>query len=234
MNAIDIKPTANDAYLGLIEFFKSDTVFTVEEEEQLKKKMTTNFTNVAEDDTEYADLAFEIGKLYWYYYDYGRTENNDNQITRMKSSTQWFEDAVTYGTADRDYYEMAIIYRDIGKFNAEINSQIEEASDKGLYLPYWENIQSLLTLVEENPDESELVKLELYKLAANAIENYARKFKADGVKEKEIRAVFETVKKSTVNVVTTTDKTETMKNEIINRFETIEKSITNAYRNQGG
>lgn len=234
LNAIDIKPTANDAYLGLIEFFKSDTVFTVEEEEQLKKKMTTNFTNVAEDDTEYADLAFEIGKLYWYYYDYGRTENNDNQITRMKSSTQWFEDAVTYGTADRDYYEMAIIYRDIGKFNAEINSQIEEASDKGLYLPYWENIQSLLTLVEENPDESELVKLELYKLAANAIENYARKFKADGVKEKEIRAVFETVKKSTVNVVTTTDKTETMKNEIINRFETIEKSITNAYRNQGG
>ena len=35
---------------------------------------------------------FEIGKLYWYYYDYGRTEDSDNQITRMKSAIQWFED----------------------------------------------------------------------------------------------------------------------------------------------
>ena len=38
LTAIDIKPTVNDAYFGLIETFKSDTVFTVEEEEQLKKK----------------------------------------------------------------------------------------------------------------------------------------------------------------------------------------------------
>ena len=39
---------------------------------------------------DYADLAFEIGKLYWYFYDYGKTDQQDNQITRMKSSVQWF------------------------------------------------------------------------------------------------------------------------------------------------
>ena len=150
---------------------------------------------MTEGDTEYADLAFEIGKLYWYYYDYGKSNNHDNEITRMKSSTQWFADAVTYGSEDSDYYEMALIYRDIGKFNAEINLHIEEASDKGLYLPYWENIKELLERIDNNPDESEIVKLELYKLTIHAIENYARKFKVDGVKENDIRQVFETLKR---------------------------------------
>ena len=37
---------------------------------------------------DYADLAYEIGRLYWYYYDYGKTDTSDNQITRIKSSVQ--------------------------------------------------------------------------------------------------------------------------------------------------
>ena len=52
---------------------------------------------------DYADLAFEIGKVYWYYYDYGKTEDSDNQITRMKGSIKWFEDAVKYGSKESDY-----------------------------------------------------------------------------------------------------------------------------------
>lgn len=85
--AIDILPGNSEAYFGIIEAFKDDAVFSLEEEELFKKKINSNLT-VLQQNSDYGDLAFEIGKLYWYYYDYGKTENSDNQITRMKSAIQ--------------------------------------------------------------------------------------------------------------------------------------------------
>lgn len=229
LRAIDIKPTENLAYEGLLNAFKNDLAFTVEEEEQFQKKINPHLVGFREN-PDYADLAFEIGKIYWYYYDYGKTPDNDNQITRVKSSVQWFEDAITYGSAESEYYEMATVYRDIGKFNQEITLHIEEASDQGKYSPYWENIKVMLDLIDNNPNESEIVKLELYKLTIYSIETYARKFKSDGVEEEDIRSVIESVKKRTNDVAVTTEKTEQIKNDVIDRFGNTEKAVDNAFR----
>ncbi|WP_428909694.1 serine/threonine protein kinase [Niallia sp. Krafla_26] len=231
LKAIDIKPTDNDAYLKLLSVYKEDAAFSVEESAELMKKINPNLQEFYET-PHYADLAFEIGKLYWYYYDYGKTETSDNQVTRMKDSIKWFEDAVHYGSKEKDYYEMAVIYRDIGKFNRDITLHIEEASDTGKYAPYLQNMKELMKLIENNEDENEIVKLELYKLAINAIESYSRKFKLDGISEKEIRSVYDFIKKSTNKVDVTTDKTHAIKNEIIERFDTAEKAIENAYREE--
>jgi serine/threonine-protein kinase len=126
---------------------------------------------------------------------------------------------------------MATIYRDIGKFNQDITLHIEEASDKGKYSPYWKNIRELLALIDQNPDESEIVKLELYKLTLYSIETYARKFKADGIKEDDIRSVLANVKKSTDKLAVNADKTKAIKEDVTNRFGLTEKAVENAYRN---
>lgn len=229
--AAGIRPTAKDAYIGMINAFKEDAVFTVEEEKKLKKEIIPHLTQLKQTQ-DYADLAFEVGKLYWYYYDYGKTKQNDNQITRMKSSIQWFEDAVSYGIKDTDYYYMAAVYRDIGKFNRDITLNIEEASDKGKYGPYWNNMKQLLSIVDKNQGESEIVRLEVYKLAAYSIETYARKFRTDGIQKSDVYSVFHTVKQSTANISAATEKTEEMKTSIMRRFPDTEKAIENAYRNQ--
>ena len=65
--AIDILPGNSEAYFGIIEAFKDDAVFSLEEEELFKKKINSNLT-VLQQNSDYGDLAFEIGKLYWYYY----------------------------------------------------------------------------------------------------------------------------------------------------------------------
>lgn len=226
--AIDILPGNSEAYFGMIEAFKDDAVFSVEEEELFKKKVNGNLT-VLQQNSDYGDLAFEIGKLYWYYYDYGKTENSDNQITRMKSAIQWFEAACTYGGEDSSYYTMAEIYRDIGQFNRDITLNVQEASDKGTYLPYWENITKLVAAVSESQDENEIVNLEVYKLAMNAVETYARKFKADDVAQEDMKALLEQVKAGTEQVDTTTDKTEEMKNDILKRLQDAEAAVENAY-----
>lgn len=222
--AIDILPGNSEAYFGIIEAFKDDAVFSLEEEELFKKKINSNLT-VLQQNSDYGDLAFEIGKLYWYYYDYGKTENSDNQITRMKSAIQWFEAACTYGGEDSSYYTMAEMYRDIGQFNRDITLNVQEASDKGTYLPYWENITKLVATVSESQDENEIVNLEVYKLAMNAVETYARKFKADDVAQEDMKALLEQVKAGTEQVDTTTDKTEEMKNDILKRLQDAEAAV---------
>lgn len=229
--AVDIKPLVMDAYLGMAEAVKDDAVFSTDEETAVKKKLNANLAALREEDG-YANLAFEMGKLYWYYYDYGKTETADNQITRMKSAIQWFDDAVEYGSESDDFYMMARIYSDIGKFNRDITLNIEEASDKGQYEPYWKNMQELVTMISNTPDESEIIELEVYKLAMYSIETYARKFKADGVGKADMSALFRSVKAAADAVATTSDKTEQLKKDVVNRFDDAESAIENAYREQ--
>lgn len=225
--AIDIKPTAIEAYEGLIEAFKDDATFSISEEELLKKKLNANLTLLKEQDN-YTDLAFEVGKLYWYYYDYGKTETSDNQITRMKSSIQWFEDVAQDESSPN--YLMASTYKEIGKFNRDITMQIEEADDKGKYAPYWENLEKLVEQMASSKNESEIVVLEINKLAMYSIENYARKFKSDGVSQEQMLSLFNTVKKSVSEFSTSTDKTSQLKDDVTARFNDAQEAIDNAYR----
>lgn len=225
--AIDIKPSTADAYYGLIDAMKEDAKFTVEEEEIFKNHLNANLA-VLREQPEYAQLSYEVGKLYWYYYDYGRTDGSDNQITRIKSAIQWFDDAVSYGSETDSFHFLASNYADIGKFNRDITLNVAEASDKGTYAPYWENI----TLQIENmgEDESEMIKLEVYKLAIYSVESYARKFKSDGIEQQEMASLLETVEKAVEAVETTSDTTDEIKKSVMARFAAAEEAIANAYR----
>lgn len=227
--AIDIKPLEAQAYLGMIDAFKEDAAFSTDEESALKRKLDANSTELREQ-PGYAELAYEVGKLYWYYYDYGRSEGSDNQVTRTINASQWFADTVDYGTEGSEYYTMATIYRDIGEFNKEITVSIAEASDRGKYLPYWENISSLVSMIAQDADRSEIVELEVYKLAINSIETYARKFKSDGVTREDMEAVLLQAMQAVENVSTTSDTTEQLKAETMTRFAGAEAAVANAYR----
>lgn len=229
VQAIDIKPLEQEAYIGMINAFKDDAVFSTDEEAEFKKQINRNLSKLR-GEPNYAELAFETGKLYWYYYDYGRTESGDNQITRMKSAIQWFEDAVQYGNKSDSFYTMAKVYRDIGKFNRDITLDIEEASDKGKYAPYWQNIKELVNTIKDDKDESEIIKLEVCRITMYSIENYARKFKADDITKSDMESVLDSAKKMTNDISTTSDKTAEIKEEVIARFDSASSAIENAYR----
>lgn len=225
--AIDIKPANTQAYYGMITAMKEDAKFTIEEEDIFKKKLNSNLT-VLKNQPDYAKLSFEIGKLYWYYYDYGRTTATDNQITRIKSAIQWFDDAVNYGTQSDSFYFQAANYADIGKFNRDITLNVAEASDKGVYAPYFNNISQQIENMDE--DESEMIRLEVYKLAIYSIETYARKFKSDGIEQYAMTSMLDTVEEAVLAVETTSDTTDAIRDNVIARFAAAEAAIVNAYR----
>ena len=227
-NAISIDSTKLDAYLGLVQLYKEDAIFTKEEEEKFRKIIYLNLDELQLQE-DYDKFAFEVGKLYWYYYDYNaNVEVSDNSITRMKYAIEWFDDAVIYGGESFANYYMSFVYSEIGKFNRDIVLKIQEATDQGLYLNYFNNLKEIMTLTESNY-ENELVELELYQMIFNSIENYARKFKNDGITKNELIDFSNHVTTKIKKVYTTTDKTKTMKDMLLNKTTNLQNAIEIAY-----
>lgn len=226
VRAIGIKPDSVEPYIGIVDTYKSDASFTIEEENSLKKIINPNLLLLRESEG-YDELAYEIGKTYWYYYEYGKTENDDNQITRMTSSIQWFHDAVKYGTPGSDNYQLANTYEQIGTFYKEITVRVNEASDKGMYIEYFNSLSTLLSGMGD--EQSEMLKLEVCKLCMNSLETYAYKIGTDGVSKESQTQMLDSIVSMVEGMETSSDKTNEMKEEILKRTESARDSIEKAY-----
>lgn len=217
-----------EAYLGLIQTYKeNDSVFTVAEASQLEALITNNKEELQKDSNNYTQVCFEIGKLFWYYYEYG--DGNDNQITRAKSSIEWFQDVIDNAPSDYENLGMAQVYANIGIFYRDIVTDVTEASDKGKYRPLYDNLSELIDNIAKNENESEIVRLELLELSRSAIDQYSSKFKSDGVGEDELVTMLNDVDKIVNSLDTTTDKTKEKKDLIINLVEKTRVAISRAY-----
>ncbi len=226
-SAIDLKPEELQAYYDLIDLYKEDASFSVEEQEVLARKLNENLT-VLKEQKEYPDLAFQIGKLYWYYYDYGlENAGEDNQLTKMKYSIKWFEDVISLADKEEEYYKIAEIYHQIGVFNRDIVLDMEEAADKGKYQPYFYSLTSLQQQLTK--EESDIVILEFDRLLINSIENYGRKFMTDGISKEEIENCLQQMKDSEESVPGDTEKTQEIKAYINERYDEVMKMVELLY-----
>lgn len=226
-NAIDLKPEELQGYYGLIDLYKEDASFSVEEQEVLARKLNENLA-VLKGQKEYPNLAFQVGKLYWYYYDYGlKNAGEDNQMARMKYSIKWFEDVISLADKEAEYYQMAEIYHQIGVFNRDIVLDMEEAADKGKYQPYFHSLTSLQQEITQ--EESDIVILEFDRLLINSIENYGRKFMTDGISKEEIENCLMQMKKSEESVPGDTEKTQEIKSYIISRYDEVMEMVELLY-----
>lgn len=223
--AIAVRPGLTRGYEGLINLYKEDLSFSIEEESCLKMLINQNVTEIRQSEG-YGELAYEIGKLYWYYYDYGSNEEWDNDVTRMKSAVSWFDDACIYGREEDDFYQTAYVYREIGIFNRDITLLVEEAEDQNIYADYFININNLL---EKEQMESELVELEICRLGLFAIENYAFKFRREGILRSQVEALLNNIVVRISGIHAITEKTEVLKEELKERISSTRNAVENAY-----
>lgn len=226
--AIPGKAGEKEAYLGLIQAFKeNDSIFSVEEQDMLVRQIKNHRSQLLEYPERYVEICFETGKLFWYYYDYG--DGSDNQVTKMKSAVEWFDDVLNYAPEEYTERGMARVYRDIGIFYRDISINTVEASDKGVYLPFFEKLKELVDTVSANENESEIVKLELYELTRSSLQQYATKLKADGLTREDLLALYEKVEASVKEVDATTDKTNEKKAATIALLDDTRQAIETAF-----
>lgn len=223
--AIGIEANRHEAYMGLMESYKQDALFSTKEEKALVSALKNNKGAIMSDESVYAGICFETGKMYWYYYDYGNT--TDNRANRMKASINWFTDALKFGGEDFEYKNMATVYMEIGTFYRDVPQKAIEGADQGMYVAFYQKLNELFTLLEN--EDSEIVNLELYELARDSMMQYATKFKTDGVTEEALLNTFEKVRAGLESVKTTTDKTKSMKENTVELLEDTKKAINTAY-----
>ncbi len=230
--AIPNKEGEKEAYLGLMQAFKeNDGIFTVEEAKLLEKLIKNNQSALQEDAANYTEICFEAGKLYWYYYGYG----DGSQITKAKSSIEWFQDVIDHASEGYQNLKMAKAYANIGIFYRDITTAITEASDKGKYKPLFENLNELMESVAADENESEIVRLELLDRTKGAIQQYATKFKVDGVTEEQLMTLYGSIERIVNSIDTTADVTEELHQSIILNLPGTKRAIESAYgTNKGG
>lgn len=229
--AIPNKAGEKDAYLGLIQAFKdNDDVFTQSEANLLTKYIKNNKAALQSNPDNYTEICFETGKLYWYYYQGENASSASDEFTGAIYAVEWFSD-VPEGYKD---YGMASAYANIGSFYRNIARYVVEASDKGQYKPFFENMQKLLNSVALNENESEIVRLELLEMSRSALQQYATKFKGDGISQKQMQDMYTAISDTVNSIATSADKTEEKKNNTISLLDDTKNAIETAFGTSKG
>lgn len=188
LKAVATDCTQKDAYNGLMEVFSEDGVFDNQEEDILLKmtisvdKYLQKFKTHHPD--EYADLCYDIGNTYWFYY--------IHEENRQSNAVAWFQNAMEYYETDDTKsmeWKRSRIYVEIGNFYKKIIPAQINGTDIGMYGEYWNNLMELKKLNDENPDR-DLITLRFYEEIVTRTTEYARYFQEDGIELSEIESTF--------------------------------------------
>lgn len=212
--AIEKQPKVLDPYFGYITAIKQDGEFTKEEENKLLNLINPVLLDV-KGDSKYGDLAYEIGRLYWFYY-------NDTLNNKMIQSVNWFKDAVDNGSN----VEKAQILYNLGAFKRDISENIRESDDSGKYIEYW---KALMEAKEGNTGE--ILEIQVNNAIIDAIGSYAYRIGKDGVPFDDIKAELDRIQTYLNNTTPSEGVASEMFEDLREAYETVS---VNAERDYNG
>lgn len=208
-NPIDLAP-----YKDFIDSMKVDGVFSKEEESILLGYVNPNLEKLKQQ-KGYGELAYEIGKLYWFYYE-GSTEDEG-----MITSTKWFSDAL-----EEDYEpELSQVYYQLGSFKRNISASVTESSDAGMYSEYFNNL-----ITAKKQDNGELVNLQLNLALVNCISTYTYNLMTDGISYADIESQVTMLNEYISSYVPTIEKAQKSFDSLTKTVSTLQEKVDSVYK----
>lgn len=208
VNALSIKP-----YLGYIDAIKIDGVFTRDEEANLLDFINPNLEELKAQD-DYGALAYNIGKLYWFYYQGSSAEEG------MITSVKWFKDAQDSGYE----VELSEVYYNLGMFKRNISVSVTESSDAGMYKEYFDNL-----IKAKEVDNGELVNLQLNLAIASCISTYVYNLKSDDIPYDVISDEVSELQKYIKTYTPSISKAEESYNLLVQTVDTLPSKVKSVY-----
>ena len=230
--AVEKCPEKVDAYEGLIACYKADGVFTIVEKTQFDSVYQQNLDQLRSSG-RFAELSYEIGRLYWTYYECGQPdglgEEDDSRSGRIKASAEYFKNAAT--DSSFEHHDRAVLYSQIAQFTSNIANAIREGDDDALYEPFWGNLIEIARLLPRETNDR--VKLDGCELVVSALETYLDKFKnVVGIDEVEVRSLSSAIEGCTRVPIVTDEALELRRCRIEMRLgNELERRIAVVYAN---
>ncbi len=236
LKAADVKPADPDPYYSLMDRFTADNRFDGDEERTYNSALTEHSKSLQKDQQSWSQLAFDTGKLYWYYYadqsllgdEANGLNMNDEQLVRyarIRNASKWMH----YAADDKMFKNnrIASVYADIADFNSQIVPLINEGSDAGHYKPYFGSLQRLVDIASE--EDNSVVKLEVANFVLDALQVYPRNFRADKVAMSDMTSLEKKVETMARKVTPTTDHLDKQKKKATKAFGPTKAAIENAF-----
>ena len=216
--AIEKNPVGVKPYLGYIDEIKSDGVFDKDEEKDILNYINPVLSDIKKE-RNYPELAYEIGKLYWFYYD-------SDVDTNMTLSAKWFEDAKNGGY---NVDESTIMYN-LGQFKKNISMSIAESSDSGMYKEYWDELMKA-----KSYNSGEIVELQINTAIINTISSNAYRLRKDGVSLDELKNEVERIGDYLKETSPSEGKSTELYNMLKSKYDMVSDDMDDLYRKyQGG
>ena len=230
-----------DAYFALLDAIRFDGLFSKAEEERMKRLYFENKEELAEEE-DYAAFCFEVGLLYWNCYE----EEDGNILSGIMKSGSWFEDALSLGGQDADFYQRARICKKISDFYGTIALAGKEARDGGMYRECFEDLEEMLELTgslgeaekaekkekagEKEDAEDSLFRAQAVRLCLSSLESYAVQMRRDGVEETEMEGLYERAAEEAQELPESGEKLSALKQDCMKRKKRLGALIQNTYR----
>ena len=232
LKAADIKPGSTEPYEKLITRYTADGSFTDKEERVYNTAITTHSSDLAKDENAWADLSYATGRMYWYYYSGSRIESAGSssdadplRYARIRAASQWMHNA----SSDKGYKNASVakMYADIADFNTQIVPLINEGHDAGKYKPYFTKLVGLVDSADQ--EDNDVIRLEASNLALDALRVYPRKFRADGIGQRDMADLARKANDLAVKVEPTTDAQDKSQQEAVEAYQPTIEAVNNAF-----
>ena len=242
VRASELDPGAAAPYRGLVKLYRADQDFSASEDQQLRAALLPNLGLVSSS-PEWPQLAFEVGKLYWYSYDAGQqaapadaagalsvdAADSDGRYERIRAASQWMRDAAA--ATGFDQHDLAQAYADIAEFNTGIVPLINEGSDEGQYRPYLDELGRLVDSLSS--ESNDVMRLQGANLALDALRTYPRKFRIDGVGQDEMLDLADRAADLAASVSPTTEKLDAERERALASVDAARAAISDSFVDVG-
>lgn len=187
--AIQLAPEKGDAYKAMLETIRADGVFSEKESREIRRILPAYMDRLAGNRESYVDIAYELGILYFYYYEKSEDIQNAEKWMRIaagdeEETGQDVERILGKQKAfrARHLYQILQIYRSLGTVN-------REGDAVGSYAILWEELSAIMTpelAREDNP----VTALVLYNFMANQIALHAQDYMDSGINKEEMEQML--------------------------------------------
>ncbi len=242
--AIEVLPTEVEPYSQLVNVvYKNDFNFSVSEAQRWNSVFSEYQSDIKQSNG-YAKLCYDVGILYFIYYDYG------DELTRGSQAAQWFQYVIddydsrlesgSSCTLTEEERRAAEVYATIGRFYQNLSQSSLEGREGVVYEDYWDALESACEIVEseDSVNDSAIIKLRLYQLIFEAIASptYLTGFSRVGVTASQAQEMLDRITQAVVSLedeARQNELSESMFETVTNGYDEAMSNIAYVYENAG-
>ena len=232
ITAIEIYPGNTSAYLKILQTYEDNGLFGPEQDAQFLSLYNANKSSFDTTSTDYAELNYKIGTMYFNYY----TDDEDGNYTlstRIQKAYTFFETNYENSTnltqefesqtLSDCYYQICYFYK---KFILS-SSTVEEASKSD----YEELFAAIEEAMEEISDASAYNQLALYNGTFMLINDQRKILASIGVDEDYVLELMDEIYARAVSLSAQKEQSQALQSEIADNYESYRQAVLTTYEN---